>query len=69
MFSTDGWATVRIPLQLHGRLNKLATRMESAWDRGHGGIPPSDATGKVTPWQVIERAIDEYEEHLRRSGE
>ena len=67
--SNGNWSAVRIPLELKIRLVRLTDRLESAHERGHGGIMPSDLTDRVTLWQVVERAVDEYEEHLRRSGE
>ena len=69
MSSVENWSAIRIPRPLHKRLCSFASRLESAHERGHGGIQPSDLTGRVALWQVIQRTLDEYEDHLERSGQ
>jgi hypothetical protein len=67
------WKNIRIPLELHARLVRLA----EAFDRSLENCDPPQFTPKVpwefldrggTPlWFVVEKAVKELEAHRRRS--
>ena len=68
------WHTIRIPKQLRNRIDRLRKRLNTAYLSGNINLkiePNGDDSrwdGHIPVWKIVERAMDEYEDHLERSN-
>lgn len=60
------WKTVRVPLDLAERLERLARSLEDAHSTGRAPLPPHLVEG-VPLHHVIARAVDDLEGHRERA--
>ena len=67
------WTNIRLPVELHARLVRLANEFDRADDNDMIGrfpikLPPEFADRGGTPlWFVIQKAVAELEQHRERS--
>jgi hypothetical protein len=67
------WNNVRLPVELHGRIVRLAKRFDHSYIRQVPGRFVMDSPAEFqdrggTPlWYVIQKAITELEQHRKRS--
>jgi hypothetical protein len=63
------WTTVRIPAGLKARIDALCRDWQERYEAGRtAAITPSDKTGAITPYALIDRAIGDMEGKRRRSA-
>ena len=62
------WTSTRLPAATRDKLASIARQWKHAYQSGRSRKPPRFANnGEVPLWAVIDRLIDEHEDHARRS--
>ncbi len=70
---TKAYCMIRVPKELHTRLTRLAREVLTAKELGQGydDVPLAEQGEKgtwVPHWAIISRALDELEDHRKRSN-